>query len=61
MFIKLKLPINLATIYVEIPTTKNKKFKPINLAYVFVSTLSIFGFEECSFQIHQTDKLLVLV
>ena len=26
MFIKLKLPINLATIYVEIPTTKNKKF-----------------------------------
>ena len=41
MFIKLKLPINLATIYVEIPTTKNKKFKPINLAYVFVSTLSI--------------------
>ena len=25
--------------------TKNKKFKPINLAYVFVSTLSIFGFE----------------
>ena len=45
MFIKLKLPINLATIYVEIPTTKNKKFKPINLAYVFVSTLSIFGFD----------------
>ena len=45
MHIKVKLPINLATMYVEIPTNKNEKFNPINLAYVFVSIVSMFGYE----------------